>query len=135
MILSTIRRLLKEDISRSGSIPSWVDALLSPLNQFIDQVVLALRNNLSFADNFACKISSQTVVYASTPNEVLINPQSNRRVSFVMCGDTAGKIVTKFGWRRRDDGNVGIKILWTNFDSTTPASTDSNIFTFIIFLV
>lgn len=119
MRLSTIRRILKEDLARSGDLAKWVDALLSPLNEFIDQVVSALRNNLTFVDNFACKLVTQKFVSGT---EYEINPQSKTKVSGVLLLDSGGMLVTSFGFYRKTDGNVGVKVTFSNYVNGTTAS-------------
>lgn len=58
MRLPTIRRILKDDLAKNGDLPSWIDQLLFPLNQFIDVVTLALRENLDLQNNFTGKLVS-----------------------------------------------------------------------------
>ena len=47
--LPTIKRVQRSDIG--GDIPQWVDSLLSPLNQFIEEVYSAFNRNLTIPEN------------------------------------------------------------------------------------
>jgi hypothetical protein len=60
-IVRGIRKLLKSDFQEA---PSWFDKLLSPFNQFLDSVIGALRNRLTFKDNFYCEVKELTFVHA-----------------------------------------------------------------------
>jgi len=50
--LPSIRRISREDLSDA---PAWIDKLLVPLNQFIEQVYLGLNKQLTFEDNFVAQ--------------------------------------------------------------------------------
>jgi hypothetical protein len=120
--LSTIRRILKEDLSRSGQVDKWVDALLSPLNEFIDQVVSALRNRLTFRDNLACLVTTQV---ATSGASFVVNPQSNLRVGAVFIHDAEGAIITGFGWQRLENGNIeAVATFSSDVDGNAIAGTD-----------
>ena len=47
--LPTIKRVQRSDLG--GDIPQWVDSLLSPLNQFIEEVYSAFNRNLTIPEN------------------------------------------------------------------------------------
>ena len=47
--LPTIKRVQRSDLG--GDIPEWVDSLLSPLNQFIEEVYSAFNRNLTIPEN------------------------------------------------------------------------------------
>jgi len=134
MIIGTVRRILREDIARAGEVPKWVDALLSPLNEFIDKVSQAISGNITFKDNFSLKVKTQSITYASSPTEYEISPASNIRVTNVIPGDASGVRIIDFGWTRKANGNIGLKVKWLNYDDSVPAAGDKNDFTFYIFL-
>lgn len=123
MILGVIRRILKEDLSRSGEVPSWLDALLEPLNQFIDQVGVALQKNLTFRDNFACKVTTQTFTHAV---EATINPQSKQKVTGVIPLSGGEELIDAFGWRILSDGQIGVTVRFVD----TSASADCSVILF-----
>jgi hypothetical protein len=124
MKLGTISRIDKGDLSKSGEpIPKWVDALLDPLNQFIEQVGLALQNRLTFEDNFLTKIVTQKITHQTT---IAINPrqtaQSTLRVQGVFLLYAGGQQVDAFGWKARTDGNIDVTI-----DFKTPGTYECKI--------
>ena len=47
--LPTIKRVQRSDLG--GDVPVWVDSLLSPLNQFIEEVYSAFNRNLTIPEN------------------------------------------------------------------------------------
>lgn len=107
MILGTIRRILKEDLARSGELPKWIEPFLSPLNEFIEKVVLALTGRLTFKDNFRCK--TYVGKFASgIEKEVSILPGA--RVSGIMVIEALGQIITGYGFDRKTSGNIGVTV-------------------------
>lgn len=109
MKFGVIRRILRENLI-GGDVPKWVDGLLTPLNQFLEQTYLALNGNLTFADNFAAKEIQQTFTHAV---ELEVNPQSSRRVSGIFPVDFNGEVCSGFGFSRKGNGNIGITINFT----------------------
>jgi hypothetical protein len=119
MKLPVIRRLLKEDLQAGGEeIPAWVDSLLSPLNQFIDFVVLGLRNNVTFKDNF---LGSQLTAKFTNKKELKVNPGTNQKVSGVIVLNVSGYVLKGFGWRPKSDGTLGVYLDVTDMAGTAPA--------------
>lgn len=130
MKLGLIRRISKEDISRASSdVPKWIDAFLSPLNEFIEKVGLALQNRLTFENNFLCKII-QTEFTHNTALEVnpSVNVQNNLRVRGVIPVSAGGQVVDKFGWSQLANGNLSITF---NFDGGT-SSTKATCYVIIL---
>lgn len=128
MILSTVRRILKEDLAKTGEIPAWVDALLTPLNQFVDLVTLAFRNNLNFKDNFACKQLSLSFVHNT---ETTVSPGTNQQVIgvFPISSDVTGLTtpkdaqITGFGWYRKQNNQLSVTVNFAGGSSTTRKCT------------
>lgn len=56
--LPTIKRVQRSDLG--GDIPVWVDSLLSPLNQFIEEVYSAFNKNLTIPENVKGQIKNLT---------------------------------------------------------------------------
>jgi hypothetical protein len=56
--LPTIKRVQRSDLG--GDIPIWVDSLLSPLNQFIEEVYSAFNKNLTIPENVKGQIKNLT---------------------------------------------------------------------------
>jgi hypothetical protein len=47
--LPTIKRIQRQDMG--SNIPEWVDGLLSPLNQFMEEIYSAMNRNLTIPEN------------------------------------------------------------------------------------
>jgi hypothetical protein len=107
MILGTIRRILREDLARSGELPKWIEPFLSPLNEFIEKVVLALTGRLTFKDNFRCKV--YTGKFASgTPKEVSV--PVGARVFGILAVEVLDQVITGYGFDRKANGNLSVTI-------------------------
>lgn len=61
-IVRSVRKLLKKDFKDS---PEWFGQFLAPFNQFMDSTVGALRNNLSFKDNFLGEVKEYVFTHAT----------------------------------------------------------------------
>jgi hypothetical protein len=117
MKLSLIRRILKEDLARQGEVPAWVDSLLNPLNDFINQVAIAFENNLTIKDNVLSKTLSLTF---TSGTELEVNPQSSFKVFGILVPDASGKVVSGYGiTSRKTNGNIGITINFASGGSST----------------
>lgn len=57
MKLANVRRIAREEIPEA---PDWIDKLLTPLNQSIEQITQAISGQLTFADNMLCAIKTNT---------------------------------------------------------------------------
>jgi hypothetical protein len=111
MKLPVIRRILREDLAKSGELPGWIDQLLVPLNQFIDQITLAIRNNLTLQDNVAGKYISTLFAHNV---ELQINPLSQRKVIGIIPLDSSGHPIDRFNWGRKANGNIGITFYFSD---------------------
>lgn len=107
MKIGVIKTIIKEELTRFGDVPKWMDAFLFPINQFINQVGTALKGNLTFDDNFLCK--SKTIKFTSGV-ELEINPDSNLKVRGVLLLNFEGKNVDKFSWRDKQNNQIGVTI-------------------------
>lgn len=56
--LPTIKRVQRSDLG--ADIPVWVDSLLSPINQFIEEVYSAFNKNLTIPENVKGQIKNLT---------------------------------------------------------------------------
>lgn len=115
MKLQGIKTVVKEELSRFEKLPAWIDPLLQTLNTFISNVVIALRGNLTFEDNFLCKVKKITLSHGVQGE---INPDSRLKVIGVLILSSEGQIIDKSGWRQLSNGNVGVTVY---FDSATSA--------------
>jgi hypothetical protein len=107
MKITAIRRILKEDLEKGEKVPAWVDALILPLNQFLEQVTIGLRNRLTFRDNFQSVIKTVSV---SSGVQSEISSGSNLKVQGVLILDSDEKQVTGFGFKRLSNGNIGVTV-------------------------
>ena len=105
MKIGVVKTIVKEEITRLGESPPWIDALLGPLNQFITAVGTALKGNLTFADNFLCV--SKTLKFTHDVEQE-INPNTKLRVTGMIYTNTSGLGVDVFKWQQKSNGNVGV---------------------------
>lgn len=61
-IVRGVRKLLKSDFKEA---PPWFDKMLSPFNSFLDSVIGALRNKLTFRENFYCEVKEFEFTHAA----------------------------------------------------------------------
>lgn len=115
MRLGVVRRIDKGDIARSGETPKWIDALLNPLNTFIESVVSALDRRLTFENNFLCVVSSYEIT-SGTDLEVNPTPSgaSRLRVTGVIPLSVSEGQVNTFGWVQLTNGNISISATLVN---------------------
>jgi hypothetical protein len=116
MKLGLIRRISKEDLGKEP--PGWVDGLLSALNPFIDQVVVALQGRLNFEDNFASRVASYDLTHDT---ELEINPQVPGRVTGAFPVFVDGAVLTGWAWSHKQGGNIGLKVRFDSGGSTKKA--------------
>lgn len=113
MKLGTLRRVLKEDLSKAASeaLPKWVDALLGPVNEFIEKVGQALQNRLTFEDNFYA-INRVQAFDSGVELEVNAKAQfsANARVYGVLIVSSAGETVSNYVWSQKSNGNIAVTI-------------------------
>lgn len=110
MKTGVIKRIDKGDLSKAGDLPSWIDALLQPLNDAIEKFGTALSGKLTVRDNFLGNIVSQKL---TSGVEKEINPYPSGvkgKVIGVLPYDTNGSEWTSFNWTRKTNGNIGVKI-------------------------
>lgn len=121
MKLGIIKRILKEDLARSGDVPAWIDAFLQPLNEFIEKVGLALQGRLTLSDNFLGKAVTQSFTSAQT---YTLNPQlsttsSPIKVTGCLVLDAGGATVTGFKWLRNTNGSCSVTITFSDVTTST----------------
>lgn len=111
MRLSSIKTISKEDMARRGEVPKWIDPMIETLNTFIDQVTRALSGNLTFEDNFLCKVIEQEFTHAT---ELVVSPRPEGRNGLrpwgVQVEYASGEQVDSLTWRILDTGNIGVTI-------------------------
>jgi hypothetical protein len=119
MKLGTIKRISKEDMSKKGQVPGWMDPLLETLNEFIEKVSQALNGNLTFEDNFLCKVVEQEFTHATA---LTLSPRPEGRTGLRAYGvipiSTSGEELDSLTWSNLDTGNISVTI---GFGSSTSA--------------
>lgn len=110
MKVGTIKKILKEDLAKFGKLEAWVEPFISTLNGFIEPVVRTLSNNLTFADNFACKVIEQKFT-SGTAAEVSV--PAGRRVYGILPVEALNKEITSYKFTRKVNGNISITLTWT----------------------
>jgi hypothetical protein len=105
-LFSVIRRISREDLAKRGEVPAWIDELLQPLNDFMDQTVSTLRGGITFSN-----ISHKEVKFRFTSGtESQFSVPSNRRVAGIQVVEALNKTITGYGFTRKSNGNIGITV-------------------------
>jgi len=106
MKLSNVRRILKEDIEKAGGAPPWIDQLLGPLNDFIDNVTNAFRNGVTLSDNLGGKIItvnlSHGVAQDVSPAGLKVKPIG------LMPLNTGEELLDSYGFTLLSNGQVRV---------------------------
>jgi hypothetical protein len=105
MKLGVLTRIDASDIKKAEDSPGWLNLLIDPLNQIIENIVKAMSNNLTFVDNFSCV---QVSVKIQNAVEFVVTPQTPRKVLTVLLLEANGYQVSSFGWTRKADGKIGL---------------------------
>jgi hypothetical protein len=118
MILGVIKRISRDDLAKTGeALPKWLDTMLTPLNDFIEKVGLALQTRLTFKDNFLGKVFESKFTHNT---ELEINPYPAQRGALRVIGvvpvSTGSVFITGFKWLHKSNGNIGVTI---KFDGAT----------------
>lgn len=115
MKISSIRRVLLEDLQGHGELPGWLDPFLSVMNQFIDSVGSALINRLDFLNNF---YSKEISIKLTSGTSQKINPGQNVSVLGMLVVDVGGVTLTGQKMVRNSDGSVSVTLTWTEGGSS-----------------
>lgn len=115
MKLGLLKRISKEQLQKMGEVPKWIDALLEPINEFIEKVGSAVQGKLTFRDNFLGKVVE---IEITSNTEIEINPfnvgQSTLRVTGVLVLSSGSLLVRDFGWTQKSNGNVGVTVVFAS---------------------
>lgn len=106
-IVRGVRKLLKSDFTDA---PSWFDKMLTPFNQFLDSVIGALRNKLTFRDNFYCEVKEFEFTHAS---ELEISHTLNEFKGVLIVKTPGDTPATTYGiteWHVREISNTSIGV-------------------------
>ena len=105
MKFSSIRRILKEDLTKKEETPKWVDGLLGPLNDFLEQTVRALSGRLTFTENLQSVVKSVELTHAVAKD---IATGSSLRIAGAWLSDADGGFVEGFGFVRKTNGTLTV---------------------------
>ena len=111
MKLPIIKKIQKEDLQTGEKLPAWVDRMLSPLNQFIEQVGIAVTGRLTFGDNMAGKFIEESFVHNVSKE---LNPNDSRIVYGIVPVFCSGDTITGSSWTVLSNGNISVKILFAS---------------------
>lgn len=115
MKINTLKTIQKDELSKFGQLPDWINPLMQPLNNFISSVGSAIRGKLTFEDNFQCIVKTLEITSGVSQK---INPNSSLRVVGIIPTSGGGLIIDKFGWVQNADGTINVTI---NFVTGTSA--------------
>ncbi len=121
MKLSNIKFISRDDLSKAGELPKWLDAFMQPLNDFIGKVGQALQGQLTFEDNFLCKVVKTDLTHAT---ELEVNPyptarSRSLRVTGVLVLGAGGGAVDAFRWVMKENGNIAVTVAFDGGLATT----------------
>ena len=119
MKLPIIKKIQKEDLQTGEKVPGYIDRILSPLNQFIEQVAIAITGKLTIGDNVAGKYIDETFTH-NVAKELNVN--DTRAVGAVVPVYCANDLIVGYGWERLTNGNIQITLLF-NSGGTSSRST------------
>src|SRR4030095_16438419 len=78
MKLQNIKRLTREEVPEA---PDWIEKVLTPFNQFMEQVTVALQGRLKFGDNLAGTI--KTFGFSDNTELLIKNPLPQKPVGVI----------------------------------------------------
>ena len=107
-IIKGVKNIRREDLSADA--PEWIDALLTPLNTFMDTTITALRNGLNHRDNMRATLKKFAF---TTAVELEVSHSFNGLVGIqVLYCEDFYKVAT----RQIDNNTVGVTL---KFDTST----------------
>jgi len=105
--LPILKKIQKEDLQTGEDLPKWVDRMLSPINQFIEQVGVAITGRLSFGDNMAGRFVELSFVH-NVAQEV--NPNDARPVVGIIPIFAEQDSIVGYRWGQLSNGNISITL-------------------------
>ena len=116
-IVRGVRKLLKSDFAEA---PKWFEKMLYPFNQFLDSVIGALRNKLTFRDNFYCEEKSFIFTHAT---ELQISHDLDDFKGIIITSSPYDTPATTYGiseWHCReiDNKTIGVTIEFAGAGTT-----------------
>lgn len=112
MRLALVRKIMRESLT-GDKLPSWIDALIGPVNQMFDQVFAAFNKNLTFEDNI---MSTRKVVKLKHNTATKVSHDLAKCIG-VNVFYASGYVVTGLGWTPNNDGTVSVTIQFSGAPS------------------
>lgn len=109
MKLSNVRRIAKEEISEA---PEWIDKLLTPLNQSIDQLTQAVSGQLTYGDNFLCSIQNNKFTHGIelvTKNPL---PSGIKPIGIHVFSSDGNVVIDGYRLSYKATGEVGVTVFF-----------------------
>jgi hypothetical protein len=112
MKISTLRKIAIEDLQKAGGeIPPWVETLISPINELMDQFATGMRSGLSVRQNFLASILDVKLTHNV---ELKLNTQKSGIVLGVIPLSAVGEnaqveTITSFGYRVLGANQIQVK--------------------------
>lgn len=119
MKIGSVSRILIEDLEKVEKVPGWVKPMVEVLNNFITIVGQALKNQLTFADNFNAR---EVVLEVTHDKPLSINTQSRLKVKGMIPVDGGGLFIDSWGFTRNQDGTIAVKFKFENGTATTKST-------------
>ena len=122
MKISTLRKISMEDLQKyEDKVPDWVEGMLGPINELLDNFATGMRGGLSVRQNFLSTILELQVTNGAS---IEVSPRKTGKVLgvvpvFVEAKSSAVVSIETFGFNLLSNGNILIK---ATFDPvpTTP---------------
>jgi len=116
MKLNILKTIQKEELSKYGELPEWINPFLQGLNQFISSVGQAIRGKLTFEENFQCVTKNMAFSHGVATK---VTTGSTLKVIGVIPTYAGGLIIDKFGWVYNSDGTIGVTFYFVTGTSAT----------------
>jgi hypothetical protein len=129
MKVSLIRRILREDLNTKEALPDWVDSLLKYVNQNMEVLGKALQGNITFADNYSCKITTLTFTHNT---EIIVGVDTTRKVVGLIpvlstsssdSSTTSANVITGYRITPKGNGTAGVTINFQGAGSVSASVT------------
>ena len=118
MKIESINKIQRKDISGA---PEWLDRLLEPINLFMGSVSTALRNRLSFGDNFYCETKEFQFTHA-VEQQISFSLKSYSGVMVIKVPDSTDANKRLNGYpivRTIDNQTLGVTFYFVGAGATT----------------
>lgn len=114
----TITRILETARALTTDAGQQLSDFITYMAEFVDQTVRALRNGLTFSDNFDCQVRTVSLLHDTA--QIV---SSTRKVTGIIPTRAVemNLMIAEFGWWYNDAGNLVVK---ASFDSDPGKAID-----------